>query len=184
MAYADWSFCSTYNVFSFSGIWFILYLVSMTMTYDTSQELWQSLWGLFLTLLPFRRDLHMIHARFGSSVASYFVFQRLIFLQFCVLASVMVLFSIYHVSVRHQWPQDGYISGNYTGYLPLFMTYSSFQSKERLPYAAVVVLSMLGTVLFLSLTLIHEHKRSVFVEAIELENLAPFSAGKGASCLY
>jgi hypothetical protein len=25
MAYADWSFCSTYNVFSFSGIWFILF---------------------------------------------------------------------------------------------------------------------------------------------------------------
>jgi hypothetical protein len=31
--YVDWSFCSTYNVFSFSGIWFILYLVSMTYTY-------------------------------------------------------------------------------------------------------------------------------------------------------
>jgi hypothetical protein len=53
MAYADWSFCSTYNVFSFSGIWFILYLVSMTMTYDTSQENMSSmLWGdLDITLL-------------------------------------------------------------------------------------------------------------------------------------
>jgi hypothetical protein len=33
MSYADWSFCYThltYNVFSFSGIWFILYLVSNT----------------------------------------------------------------------------------------------------------------------------------------------------------
>jgi hypothetical protein len=36
MAYADWSFCYlTYNVFSFSGIWFILYLVSMTYTHLT-----------------------------------------------------------------------------------------------------------------------------------------------------
>jgi hypothetical protein len=42
MAYADWSFCYThltYNVFSFSGIWFILYLVSMTSTTYTHTPL-------------------------------------------------------------------------------------------------------------------------------------------------
>jgi hypothetical protein len=33
MAYADWSFCSTYNVFSFSGIWFILFYDIYTYTY-------------------------------------------------------------------------------------------------------------------------------------------------------
>jgi hypothetical protein len=40
------------NVFSFYAIWFILYLVSMTMTYDTSQE-------NDATILPyFEGDIH------------------------------------------------------------------------------------------------------------------------------
>jgi hypothetical protein len=50
MAYADWYFCSLY-VFSFSGIWFILYLVSMTMTYDTSQAYVVCLYVTCITII-------------------------------------------------------------------------------------------------------------------------------------
>ncbi|KAJ1437470.1 hypothetical protein B484DRAFT_477389 [Ochromonadaceae sp. CCMP2298] len=142
----------------------------------TSKELFKSLWELLITMLPFRRDLHMIHAHFGSSLASYFVFQRFVFLQYCVVASVMGLFAVYHVSVSVRHQEDtlgGFISG--AGYLPQFMIYSTFDSKERFVYAAVVIVTMFATLFFLSLTMVHEHRRAIAAEAIEAEDLAPFS---------
>eukprot|EP01032_Pedospumella_encystans_P012745 gene12745-14720_t len=126
--------------------------------------------------LPFRSDIRTVQARFGTSVASYFVFQRFVFLKITAVALVMVAFTIYHLAVFYQPPDatlSGYVQG--AGYLPRFMTFSSFREPESFVYSAVVVLTMVFITVFLCISIVAEHKNAITRDALDAENRAPFS---------
>jgi hypothetical protein len=130
----------------------------------------------FAQYLPFKRDLRTVQARFGTSVASYFVFQRFVFLKISFVAVVMAAFAVIHLAMFYQNPAgtlSGYIQG--PGYLPKFMTFSSFRVKERFIYSAVVVLTMVFITSFLCASIVAEHKNAITMDALDSENSAPFS---------
>jgi hypothetical protein len=141
-----------------------------------SKNFYKSLKAYALQYLPFKRDLRTVQARFGTSVASYFIFQRMVFLKMAFVGTIMVMFAIYHLSLYFKnsgGTLSGYIQGD--GYLPKFMEYSSFVNKERFTYSAVVVLTMVFITVLLCNQIVAEHKNAITLEALEAENRAPFS---------
>jgi hypothetical protein len=126
--------------------------------------------------LPFKQDLRTVQARFGTSVASYFIFQRKVFLKMAFIGTVMLVFAIYHLALyfhNSAGTLSGYIQG--TGYLPKFMEFSSFSTKESFVYSSVVVLTMVFITCFLCYEIVSEHKNAITLEALEAENRAPYS---------
>lgn len=141
-----------------------------------SKNYYKSLKAWLLQSLPFKRDIRTVQARFGTSVASYFVFKRLVFLQISAIAAVMLVFAVYHLSTHFYNPSgtlSGYIQGE--GYLPKFMIFSSFNTKEKFAYSAVVVLTMVFMTIVLCNDIVSEHKNAITLAAMEAENSAPYS---------
>ncbi|KAJ1434367.1 hypothetical protein B484DRAFT_326147, partial [Ochromonadaceae sp. CCMP2298] len=146
---------------------------------DSEQRRGQNNMQLFMLwvkrVLPFKRDLHMIQARYGSAVSSYFIFQRTVFLKMSFIALCMLVVAVYHLIVLSETATtlSDYISGD--GYLPYFMNFSSFSASERFLYSTVVVVTMMGVALFLCIKLVREHRMAATLDAFDAENLAPFS---------
>jgi hypothetical protein len=94
-------------------------------------------------LTPFRRDIKKINAQFGSSVASYFIFYRFIFLQSMFIAAIAAIFIGFHINTM---VDDGAtfsstLQSNHV--LPKFMNPSSFKTSEALIYGTIVIAGML-----------------------------------------
>jgi hypothetical protein len=91
---------------------------------------------------PFQNDIRQIEGRLGSSVASYFVFQRFLFIQFAIIGIFILAFAIYHI---YTIIRDGNGSFIYRlkGFQPYFLLYSTFSSSEAVFYSWALV----GTVI-------------------------------------
>lgn len=88
---------------------------------------------------PFAQDLRTVQARYGSSVASYFMFYRWLVSCYILLSIPSVLWLIVHCA---RLDNSGTFSYGLNGVIPTFMAYSSFTQWERIPYISVLVLGM------------------------------------------
>ena len=139
-------------------------------------NIYQTIKRFILKYLPFKRDLRTIQARFGSSVASYFIFQRLVFIKMLFIAIIMLIFAIYHLTVHytnHNNTIQGYLVGE--GYLPKFMEYSSFTINEKFIYSAVIVITIVVILIILCNEVVREHKNAITLELLDNENIVPYS---------
>eukprot|EP01038_Epipyxis_sp_PR26KG_P004315 gene4315-6113_t len=125
--------------------------------------------------LPFRKSIRQIQAKFGSSVESYFLFSRFIFLHFCSLNIAVIIYTIFHIInlSKTQHIVSSFFNGE--GNLPNFMVYSSYTVSERLEYSSLVVLLMIVSGLFLCINLLQVDRFVKHVDSIESGNDRPFS---------
>eukprot|EP00596_Hydrurales_sp_CCMP1899_P008519 CAMPEP_0119037970 /NCGR_PEP_ID=MMETSP1177-20130426/6577_1 /TAXON_ID=2985 /ORGANISM="Ochromonas sp, Strain CCMP1899" /LENGTH=675 /DNA_ID=CAMNT_0006999889 /DNA_START=215 /DNA_END=2239 /DNA_ORIENTATION=- len=99
--------------------------------------------ALIIKLTPFRRDIKQINGQFGSSVASYFIFYRFIFLQSMFIAGVAAIFIGFHINTMVDDGNTSIMTVQSTHVLPKFMNPSSFKPSEALIYATVVIAGIL-----------------------------------------
>ncbi len=119
---------------------------------------------------PFKSLLKNIDSKFGSSVASYLIFYRFIFLQFVSTGIAAVIFAILHIG---RMVSDGnnlksIVSSNIS--IPNFMKFSSYKPSEASQYIIfVIVVSgiLLVTVIF---KIIAEDKNGKELDALDKES--------------
>ncbi|KAG5189996.1 hypothetical protein JKP88DRAFT_176300 [Tribonema minus] len=89
---------------------------------------------------PLAGDVRTIQARFGDSVASYFLFCR--WLVWCYLLAALPA-AVWLVTHCIRLISDGAFTFWIIGVIPTFMVYSSFDSQESLTFVSMVVLVVL-----------------------------------------
>ena len=125
---------------------------------------------------PFQKDIRTIQGKFGSAVASYFVFYRFIFMQVCSITVVAAIFLVMHLNLFIGNGNDSFeklVSG--PGMLPAFMLFSTFEKTEAFNYSMFVIFGML---VFFSTAVEHlvtEDKIMKRIDAAEEGNEVPFS---------
>jgi len=145
----------------------------------TDTEKNQSLKARFLAWAakkkPFQKDIRTIQAKFGSAVASYFVFCRFIFLQICLIAVVALIFVILHLFLLSKTGRSFKSLMSGSGMLPGFMLFSAFSAEEAFQYSLFILFGVL--VFFVSIIehLIVEDKTMKIIDAQEEGNEAPYS---------
>ena len=105
---------------------------------------------------PFGNDLRMVEARYGNSVASYFIFFRWLFVNAIMIAIVQSLFLTFHVFTLYTDGRPIYGNGtsnvtytkkiswmSFTGSVPTWSLYSSYSPNEAIQYAVVLLISQL-----------------------------------------
>ena len=152
----------------------------------TDTEKNQSLKAKFLAWAakkkPFQGDIRTIQAKFGSAVASYFIFSRFIFMQICLIAVVAVVFIILHLILLAKTGKTfGQIMSS-SGMLPGFMLFSAYTPDEAFQYTLFVVFGVF--VFFVSIIehLIVEDRSMKRIDAQEEGNEAPYS--KAVLCAW
>lgn len=126
-------------------------------------------------LKPFKRDIRMVQARFGSSVASYFLFYRYLFLESCVIGVVTMGFFLWHLI---QLSYQGISFSTYftaTGYIPYVMSFSSFSSSEAIYYDVMLVMVSVYSLISIWTKLVEEDRKAKDLGALEQENVTPYS---------
>ena len=144
-----------------------------------ASAVWKS---LVIRLTPFKGDIRKITAQFGSSVASFFIFYRFIFLQSILIALVALGFTIFHIISMANRPstvQEILLS---KGLLPQFMMYSSFDDSEQVYYISVVIGCLVVTFFALADKYIREDLISKEAEAIAAENT--YTYGSDCFCAW
>lgn len=119
---------------------------------------------------PFKSLLKNVDSKFGSSVASYLIFYRFIFLQFVSTSIAAIIFAILHIG---RMLADGssiksIISSNIS--LPNFMKFSSYKPSEASHYIIFVIVvsgTLLVTVIF---KIIAEDKNGKELDALDKES--------------
>lgn len=140
-----------------------------------SKNIWVAIYEYFATVDPFKRDIGLIQSRFGSSVASYFIFNRYLINQTIATATIALGFFIWHIFVLSdrnlQW-------GRYfdaVGYLPYVMAYSSFSISEALTYDCLVLIVLIWTMTSILFKMGTEDKVVKTLDALDAENVNPYS---------
>jgi hypothetical protein len=123
---------------------------------------------------PFQRDVRMIQAKFGSAVASYFVFYRFIFLQICLIAGVAVIFATIHITLLSETATFAQM-WTAPGQLPGFMLFSSYREIEAFQYGLFVIFGILVFCVSIAEHLIAEDQTMKRIDASEEGNEAPYS---------
>ena len=138
--------------------------------------------SFLIKLTPFKSDIRKISSHFGSSVASFFIFYRFIFLQSILIASIAGIFTIFHITsmIKRKLTIEEIILSN--GFLPKFMMYSSFTSNERVYYSAVVLSGLFITFFVLINKYIREDLISKEAQAIDKKN--NYVYGKDCFCAW
>jgi hypothetical protein len=127
---------------------------------------------------PFQKDIRTIQGKFGSAVASYFVFYRFIFMQVIAITTVATIFTVLHLTLYINGDPSNsnlnkLIQGN--GMLPAFMLFSTFIHEEAFQYSMFIIF---GLLVFLSTAIEHlitEDKTMKRIDASEEGNEAPYS---------
>ncbi len=126
---------------------------------------------------PFQKEIRTIQGKFGSAVASYFVFYRFIFMQVLLIAIVAAIFAVLHITLFVS--REGNSSLNKIvfgpGMLPGFMLYSTFESEEAFQYSMFVIFGLLVFVATAVEHLITEDLTMKRIDASEEGNEAPYS---------
>lgn len=140
-----------------------------------SKNFWQAIKDYMAYYDPFKRDLSLIQARFGSSVVSYFVFYRFLIRQTVATASIALGFFVWHIIVLSDTYRGyaQYFEG--TGYLPSVMAYSSFAPSEGLAYDLLILIVVIWTLVSIVYKLVEEDKLVKNLGAFEAENRSPYS---------
>jgi len=119
---------------------------------------------------PFKNLLKNIDSKFGSSVASYLIFYRFIFLQFVSTGIAAIIFTILHIE---KMISDGHnmksiVSSKIS--IPSFMKFSSYNANEASQYI-IFVLVISGTLLFTVIfKIIVEDKSGKELDALDKES--------------
>lgn len=126
--------------------------------------------------LPFKNEIRAIEARFGSSVASFFIFYRFLFLQFLLISIISIVFSILHLMLMAAYKDSStrFII-NKAGLLPGFMIYSTFREEEGLKYSTMVIVGSMSFLFTVLEKIVREDKTSKEMEAVEKEVSCPYS---------
>lgn len=133
-------------------------------------------------LTPFRRDIKKINAQFGSSVASYFIFYRFIFLQSMFVAAIAAIFIGFHINTM---VDDGAtfsstVQSNHV--LPKFMNPSSFKTSEALIYGTIVIAGILISFSVILYKYLVEDMMSK--ESISIENENSYTYANNCFCAW
>ena len=138
--------------------------------------------AFLIKMTPFKNDIRKITSHFGSSVASFFIFYRFIFLQSILIAIIAGIFTVFHIlsMIEREFSVKEIIFSN--GFLPRFMMYSTFSGSERVYYSAVVISGLFITFFVLIDKYIREDLISKEAEAIENEN--KFVYGNDCFCAW
>lgn len=140
-----------------------------------SKNVWIAIQEYVASLDPFKRDLSLIQSRFGSSVASYFIFTRYLINQTIATATIALGFFIWHI---FNLSNAGLGFNRYfdsVGYLPYVMAYSSFSKHEGLLYDCLVLIVLIWTLTSILFKVISEDKLVKTLHAIDIENRNPYS---------
>lgn len=129
-------------------------------------------------VMPFKKDISKIQSSFGSSVASYFIFYRFLFIQTFCATLVVLLFAFLHVFYisQHSHGSSAYRTYVYTsGHMAAFTMYSSYSTAEGLNYDLCLLFILGFTLISLCWKLVNEDKLAKNLEALEAENHHPYS---------
>jgi hypothetical protein len=124
-------------------------------------------------MLPFKTVVRQIQARFGSSVASYYVFYRFLFLQFGLIALAAVIFGIMHLVQMVLRGDSSHIFFS-KGLLPGFMFYSSFDFTESLNYSILVIIAIVLICATVLEKLVREDRLAKELDSLENADHCPY----------
>ncbi|CAN0196172.1 unnamed protein product, partial [Pylaiella littoralis] len=108
--------------------------------------------------LPLGADVRAIQARYGSSVASYFHFFRWLVGTYIFIASLSLVWIVFHILKQVNQGSTSIFSVSLVGIIPSFLAYSSFDSSNRNLYAIMVVLTTSVQVVSATVKWIREDK--------------------------
>ncbi|CBJ30367.1 conserved unknown protein [Ectocarpus siliculosus] len=108
--------------------------------------------------LPLGADVRAIQARYGSAVASYFHFYRWLVGTYIFIASLSLVWIVFHVLKQVNQGSASVFSASLVGIIPSFLAYSSFDSSNRNLYAIMVVLTTTVQVVSATVKWIREDK--------------------------
>lgn len=117
-------------------------------------------------LTPFRKDIAKIRSQMGSSVASYFVFMRFIFIHSLLIAGIMSIFLGYHLAIV------GVNKFTFAtkGLLPGFMLFSSYSVDEAVLYVALILIEIIVSLVIITSKHLSEDALSKELDALENES--------------
>jgi len=95
--------------------------------------------------LPFNTEIRAIEARYGSSVAAYFVFFQWIILQYIFYAFLFFPFMVMHLVKLYESGSTFVSIMEFSGILPYFMLYSSYGVAEKDEYGWLLFAYMVFT---------------------------------------
>lgn len=122
--------------------------------------------------IPFKKDIHTVHARFGGAVASYFIFCRYVFVLFVIIGALLITFGTFH-ALSIYTSSSPYKSAN--SFLPSFMLHSSFQTDEKISYTIMVVIILTVTLLALCVKIVAEDKEMKTLDAYDAISGTPYA---------
>ncbi|CAM9530445.1 unnamed protein product [Ectocarpus sp. 4 AP-2014] len=108
--------------------------------------------------LPLGADVRAIQARYGSAVASYFHFYRWLVGTYIFIASLSLVWIVFHVLKQVNQGSASVFSASLVGIIPSFLAYSSFDSSNRNLYAIMVVLTTTVQIVSATVKWIREDK--------------------------
>ncbi len=100
----------------------------------------------------------MHQARYGSAVASYFHFYRWLVGTYICIASLSLVWVVFHILKQINQGRSTLFSATLVGIIPSFLAYSSFDPTNRNLYAVMVVLTTAVQVLSATVKWIREDK--------------------------
>lgn len=128
---------------------------------------------LISSILPFERDISVLQARYGASIASYFTFGRFIFLHLLLIAMIMLIFTVFHVVTMKLRGVSDYDTVFGSPNMPFFMTFSSFDPSEKRFYSGAVMLTALLSIVLLMVKILEEDKGSKVRDAFDRHSEHP-----------
>ncbi|OQS05164.1 tryptophanyl-tRNA synthetase, partial [Thraustotheca clavata] len=95
--------------------------------------------AIFKRLIPLSRDIKQIEARFGKSVATYFVFYRWVILNYMILSIPSLYMLVLHI---FELSDNNYSSWTqFTDFVPSFLLFPSYTANEAVHYSAFIVIT-------------------------------------------
>jgi hypothetical protein len=122
------------------------------------------IWAKVVRLLPLDRDLQLVRAALGGSVAAYFSVLRSLFISFLFLCIVSCFASILHLINIKQgslWSQ----LASTNNILPEFMYFSTFSKKEGPFFVSLVLFNIFFIIIMGGIKLVQEDKLVKYFEA-------------------
>ena len=110
---------------------------------NIAQSTREKIMALLEKILPFRKDIRQVEARFGTAVGAYMHFYRWVYMQFTIIALVLSVFMIYHLGHMISNGQIGKAFNLGEAYLFHFMEYDSYNTDEAFTYIFSLVVGLL-----------------------------------------
>ena len=114
------------------------------MSVNLTQSTREKVMALLEKILPFRKDIRQVEARFGTAVGAYMHFYRWVYMQFTILTIVLFVFTVIHLGymIDRKRIQKAFNTGEFP-YLLHFMEYDSYEQNEAFTYIFAVVVGLL-----------------------------------------